>query len=103
MPASRKSDYATAMVRLALAAALALMPGIALAGGWDVFGPDGSYQGRIERGQGDTLERFDADGSYQGRIGRDGALYGPDGAYQGRISGQDERGLPAVIGGQDAR
>jgi hypothetical protein len=53
------------MVRLALAAALALMPGIALAGGWDVFGPDGSYQGRI--------------------------------------SGQDERGLSPVIGGQDAR
>ena len=103
MPASRKSAYDTAMVRLALAAALALMPGIALAGGWDVFGPDGSYQGRIERGQGDTLERFGADGSYQGRIGRDGALYGPDGAYQGRISGQDERGLPAEIGGQDAR
>ena len=94
------------MVRIALAAALALMPGIALAGGWDVFGPDGSYQGRIERGQGDTLERFGADGSYQGHFnrGRDGwDAYGPDGSYQGRISGQDERGSPAVIGGQDAR
>jgi hypothetical protein len=75
-------------------------------GGRDVFGPDGSYQGRIERGRGDTLERFGADGSYQGRInrGRDGwDAYGPDGSYQGRISGQGKRGLPPVISGQDAR
>ena len=111
------------MIRALVIAALLLLPGLALADGWDVFGPDGSYQGRIERGQegGETL--FGADGSYQGRISRDGAIFGPDGsyqgrydrgrdgwdafgpdgAYQGRISGEGERGLPAVIGGEDAR
>ena len=87
-------------------AALLLLPGVAMAGGWDVFGPDGSYQGRVERGGDGTLERFGADGRYEGRYdrGRDGwAAFGPDGSYQGRISGDGERGLPAVIGGEDER
>ncbi len=78
------------MIRALVIAALLLLPGLALADGWDVFGPDGSYQGRIERGQegGETL--FGADGSYQGRISRDGAIFGPDGSYQGRITpGED--------------
>ena len=73
---------------------------------WQVFGSDGSYQERIERGGDGTLERFGADGSYQGRYdrGRDGwDAFGPDGSYEGRISGDSERGLPAVIGGQDGR
>ena len=94
------------MIRLALTAALILLPGVTLADGWDVFGPDGSYQGRIERGSDGTLERFGADGSYQGRYdrGRDGwDAFGRDGSYQGRISGEGERGLPAVIGGEDER
>jgi hypothetical protein len=94
------------MIR-ALAVVIAVMlPGLALADGWQVFGPDGSYQGRIERGGDGTLERFGADGSYQGRYdrGRDGwDAFGPDGAYQGRISGAGERGLPAVIGSKGAR
>ena len=63
------------MIRIALAAALFLLPCVALAGGWEVYGPDGVYRGRIERGSDGTLERF-----------------GPDGAYQGRISGEGERG-----------
>lgn len=94
------------MIRALVIAALLLLPGLALADGWDVFGPDGSYQGRIERGSDGTLERFGRDGRYEGRYdrGRDGwAAFGPDGSYQGRISGEGERGLPAVIGGEDGR
>ena len=80
-----------------------MLPGIALAGGWEVFGPDGSYQGRIERGPDGTLERFGPDGSYQGRYDRERggwAVYGPDGSYQGRISGADEHPLPPALGAE---
>jgi hypothetical protein len=94
------------MIRAVLVIAAVMLPGLALADGWQVYGPDGSYQGRIERGSDGTLERFGPDGSYQGRYdrGRDGwDAFGPDGSYQGRISRDGERGLPAVIGGQDAR
>ena len=83
------------MIRALVIAALLLLPGLALADGWDVFGPDGSYQGRIERGSDGTLERFGADGSYQGRYDRGHGgwnAFDPDGAYQGRISGEGERG-----------
>ena len=83
------------MIRIALAAALFLLPCVALAGGWEVYGPDGVYRGRIERGSDGTLERFGPDGSYEGRYAydRDGwDAFGPDGAYQGRISGEGERG-----------
>ena len=73
------------MIRLALTAALILHPGFALADGWEVYGPDGSYQGRYDRGR----NGWDA--------------FGPDGAYRGRVSGEDERGLPAVIGGEAGR
>ena len=94
------------MIRLALTAALILHPGFALADGWEIYGPDGSYQGRIERGSDGMLERFGRDGSYQGRYdrGRNGwDAFGPDGAYRGRVSGEGERGLPAVIGGEAGR
>ena len=83
------------MIRFALAAALFLLPGVALAGGLEVYGPDGGYRGRIERGSDGTLERFGADGSYQGRYDRGHGgwnAFDPDGAYQGRISGEGERG-----------
>ena len=33
------------MIRIALAAALFLLPCVALAGGWEVYGPDGGYRG----------------------------------------------------------
>ena len=56
--------YPAAMIRALVLAALVILPGAALASGWDAFGLDG--------------------------------------AYQGRISGEGERGLPAVIGGEDA-
>ena len=39
------------MIRALAIVALAMLPGIALAGGWEVYGPDGSYQGRMGRGQ----------------------------------------------------
>ena len=98
--------YPAAMIRALIIAVLILPPGLALADGWQVFGPDGSYQGRVERGSDGTLQRFGADGAYQGRVerGRGGwDAFGLDGAYQGRISGDDERGLPAVIGGEAGR
>ncbi len=101
-----RSVLSSGMIRTVLiTAALILLPGIAQADGWQVYGPDGSYQGRIERGSDGTLERFGRDGSYQGRYdrGRDGwDAFGPDGGYQGRISGEVERGLPAVIGSKGA-
>ena len=98
--------YPAAMIRALIIAVLILLPGVAIAGGWEVYGPDGSYQGRVEHGSDGTLERFGADGSYQGRYarGRDGwDAFGPDGAYQGRINGEGERGLPAVSGGEGER
>jgi hypothetical protein len=73
------------MIRALIIAAV-MLPGLALADGWQVFGPDGSYQGRIEHGQEGGENLFGVDGSYQGRISRDGAIFGPDGAYQGRIT-----------------
>ncbi len=77
------------MIRALIIAAV-MLPGVALADGWQVYGPDGSYQGRIERGQEGGEALFGADGSYQGRISRNGAIFGPDGAYQGRITpGED--------------
>lgn len=94
------------MIRTVLVIAAVMLPGIAQADGWRLYNADGSYAGRIERGNDGTLERFGADGSYRGRYdhGRDGwDAFGLDGEYQGRVSGEDERGLPAVIGGQDAR
>ena len=42
------------MIPLGLIIGLAMLPGIALADGWDAYGPDGSYQdhigGESERG-----------------------------------------------------
>lgn len=35
------------MIRAALIIAAIMLPGLAFADGWDAFGPDGSYQGRI--------------------------------------------------------
>jgi hypothetical protein len=93
------------MIR-ALVLAAAMLPGVARADGWRLYNADGSYAGRIERGSDGTLERFGPDGDYLGRYskGRDGwDAFGPDGAYEGRISGEGERGLPAVIGGENAR
>jgi hypothetical protein len=93
------------MIR-ALVIAAVILPGLALADGSQVYGPDGSYQGRIERGSDGMLERFGPDGSYEGRYdrGHDGwDAFGRDGSYQGRISGEGERGLPAVIDGEDGR
>ena len=93
------------MIR-ALVIAAVILPGLALADGSQVYGPDGSYQGRIERGSDGMLERFGPDGSYEGRYdrGHDGwDAFGRDGSYQGRISGEGERGMPAVIDGEDGR
>ena len=94
-------------MRLAIAALIALSVAPALAsaqaGGWNLYGADGTYQGRISREQDGTLDRYGADGSYQGHYdrGSDGwNAYDAQGSYQGRISGAGERGLPAVIGGQ---
>jgi hypothetical protein len=81
---------------------LAVLPGLAVASlialgiaapalahaqaGGNIYGADGSYQGRISR----DGNEFGADGSYRGRITRDGNIFGPDGSYQGRISGFDD-------------
>lgn len=67
--------------------ALSLVPALthAQAGG-NIYGADGSYQGRISR----DGNEFGADGRYQGRITRDGNIFGPDGSYRGRISGFDD-------------
>ena len=51
------------MIRALVIAAAIMLPGFALADGWQVYGPDGSYQGRIGRGSDGTLERFGRDGS----------------------------------------
>jgi len=89
-------------MRLAVLIALSLAPALAHAGdGWNLYGPDGSYQGRISREQDGALDRFGADGRYQGRYDRqpDGwSAYDAQGRYQGRITGQGEHGMPAVIG-----
>ena len=61
------------MIR-ALVLAAAMLPGLALADGWQVYGPDGSYQGRYDRGR----DGWDA--------------FGPDGGYEGRLTGDGERG-----------
>ncbi len=85
--------YPAAMIRAVIVIAAVMLPSLALADGWQVYGPDGSYQGRIERGSDGTLERFGADGSYQGRYdrGRGGwDAFGRDGSYEGRITqGED--------------
>ncbi len=75
--------YPAGMIR-ALVIAAVMLPGLALADGWQVYAPDGSYQGRYDRGR----DGWDA--------------FGRDGSYQGRISGDGERGLPAVIGSKGA-
>ena len=100
-------------MRLAIAALIVLSVAPALAsaqaGGWNLYGPDGTYQGRISREQDGTLNRYGADGRYQGhydrspnqgRISSTGGwnAYDAQGRYQGRITGQGERGMPAVIG-----
>ncbi len=77
--------YPAGMIRTVLVIAAVMLPGLALVDGWQVYGPDGAYLGRYDRGR----DGWDA--------------FGPDGAYQGRISGEGERGLPAVIGGEDGR
>ena len=99
------------MRALAARIVLSLAPALAQAqaGGWNLYGADGSYQGRISREQDGTLNRYGADGRYQGHYdrGTDGwNAYDANGQYQGRISGEGDpriksgEGLPAVIGGQ---
>lgn len=97
---------ASFLIALTLAASV-LLSGPARADGWDLFGPDGSYRGRLREEPDGTLERFGPDGSYRGRYERVPGgwdVFGPDGSYRGRIrseNGHDD--LPAVIGGEGMR
>ena len=76
------------MRALAARIVLSLAPALAQAqaGGWNLYGADGSYQGSYDRGS-NRWDGYDANGQYQGRI-----------SGQGDPRIKSGEGLPAVIG-----
>ena len=80
-------------MRLTLAALIVLIiaPAVAQAqaDGWNLYGPDGRYAGRMVPDTHGGVQFYDAHGHYAGRaqgsIGQAERLFGSDGAYSGRV------------------
>jgi len=80
-------------MRRALAAliALSLAPALAhaQANGWNIYGPDGRYAGRMVPDNHGGVQFYDSQGHYAGRapgsMGQAERLFGSDGAYSGRV------------------